>query len=132
MGRRATKAMNGIAGMPENTLSVLLYLGIVAGLVGFMIGFAALIGPRRTSPVKEEPFECGIADVKPFVGRFSVKFYLVALLFLLFDVEIAFLFPWATIFRTLGLFGFLEMLVFLLVVIAGLVFAWKKGALEWD
>ena len=118
--------------MTENTVSVLLYLGIVAGLVGFMLGAAALIGPRRTSPVKEEPFECGVADVKPFTGRFSVKFYLVALLFLLFDVEIAFLFPWATIFRTLGVFGFVEMAVFLLVVISGLVFAWKKGALEWD
>jgi NADH-quinone oxidoreductase subunit A len=118
--------------MPVNTLSVLMYLWIVAALVGTMLGLSALIGPRRTTPVKEEPFECGVADVKPFSGHFSVKFYLVALLFLLFDVEIAFLFPWATIYRSLGLFGLLEMMVFLLIVVAGLVFAWKKGALEWD
>jgi len=118
--------------LESTTSAVLLYLAAVAGLVGFMLAFSAILGPKRTSPVKEEPFECGIRDVAPFSGRFSVKFYLVGLLFLLFDVEIAFLFPWATIFQKLGWFGFLEMAVFLLVIVSGLIFAWKKGALEWD
>lgn len=111
---------------------VLTYLLIVAGLLGAMIGLSVWLGPKRTSRVKEEPFECGVPDAEPIQGRISVKFYVVGLLFLLFDIEIAFLFPWAAVFRTLGLFGFLEMLAFLLVVVAGLVYAWEKGALKWD
>lgn len=115
-----------------DTMAIVVYFLIIAGMVAGMVLLSILLGPKRTSPVKEEPFECGILDVKPFTGRISVKFYLVALLFLLFDVEIAFLFPWATIFRTLGLFGLVEMAVFIGIIAAGLVYAWKKGALEWD
>ncbi len=119
--------------MTDSTaISVLIYLGIVGGLVAFMIAGSVMLGPRRRSSVKDEPFECGIGDIQPFSGRFTIKFYLVALLFLLFDVEIAFLYPWATVFKKLGVFGLVEMGVFLGVVIAGLVFAWKKGALQWD
>jgi len=118
--------------MGEDVQTLIFFLLACAGLVLFMIAFSAILGPKKTSPVKEEPFECGVLDVKPFSGNLSVKFYLVALLFLLFDIEIAFLFPWATIFRSLGLFGFIEMFIFLMIVVAGLVYAWKKGALEWD
>jgi NADH-quinone oxidoreductase subunit A len=113
-------------------LTLILFLAACAGLVGFMLAFSGILGPKKTSPVKNEPFECGVENVTPFSGNFSVKFYLIALLFLLFDIEIAFLFPWATIYRSLGLFGFIEMFIFLAVVVAGLVYAWKKGALEWD
>ena len=116
----------------DDTLTLVLFLAACAGLVTFMIAFSSLLGPKKTSAVKEEPFECGVPDVQPFTGNISVKFYLVALLFLLFDIELAFLFPWASIYRKLGLFGFFEMLVFLLIVVAGLVYAWRKGALEWD
>lgn len=118
--------------METVTLNLLIYLAIVAGMVGSMIGISVILGPRRTSEIKNEPFECGVPIVTPFTGTAPVKFYLVALLFLLFDVEIAFLLPWATIFRQLGLFGLVEMGLFLLIVVAGLVYAWKKGALEWD
>lgn len=118
--------------MPSNALPMMIYLAVVAGLVAFMIVVSVWLGPKRTSPVKEEPFECGVSPVTPHSGQIPVKFYLVALLFLLFDVEIAFLFPWATIFRSLGLFGLVEMGLFLLIVVAGLFYAWKKGALEWE
>ena len=124
--------MRGERMLPTNLVPVLLYFLIIAGLVGFMVAGSVLLGPKKTNPVKEEPFECGVVQVKPFSGKMSVRFYVVGLLFLLFDVEIAFLFPWATIFRQLGLFGLLEMAVFMAVVVAGLVYAWKKGALEWD
>jgi len=116
----------------NDVLTLMLFLAACAGLVGFMLAFSAILGPKKTSAVKNEPFECGVTDVAPYSGNFSVKFYLIALLFLLFDIEIAFLFPWATIFKSLGLFGFIEMFIFLAVVVSGLVYAWKKGALEWD
>ncbi|MBN2433106.1 MAG: NADH-quinone oxidoreductase subunit A [Acidobacteria bacterium] len=116
----------------NDILTLMLFLAACAGLVGFMLAFSAILGPKKQSAIKDEPFECGIANVTPYSGNFSVKFYLIALLFLLFDIEIAFLFPWATIFKSLGLFGFIEMFVFLAVVVSGLVYAWKKGALEWD
>ncbi len=114
------------------SLALIIFLLVCAGLVGFMIVFSSILGPKKSTPIKGEPFESGVTNVKPFSGKFSIQFYLVALLFLLFDIEIAFLFPWGSIFRKLGLFGFIEMFVFLLIVVAGLVYAWKKGALEWD
>ena len=107
----------------------LLLSAVVAG--GFLL-LASVLGPKRPSPAKAEPFECG---EKPFglpLGRFPIKFYLVAMLFVLFDVELVFLFPWAVVVRQLGWFGFLEMAVFLGIVLLGFVYAWKKGALEWQ
>ena len=114
------------------------YLGIVitfvlAGLIGtaFLV-LATVLGPKKPTPAKSEPFECG---AKPFglpSGRFSVKFYLVGMLFILFDVELIFLFPWAVVYRSLGLPAFFEMLVFLGIVAVGFIYAWKKGALVWE
>ncbi len=111
---------------------VLLLLVIaVAMAVGFVFLSQAL-GPRRYDPVKYSVYECGVDPITPAAVRVSVKFYLVALLFILFDLESAFIYPWAVIFRELGLFGFVEMAVFIGILLAGLVYAWKKGALEWQ
>ncbi len=106
---------------------------VLAGLVaGVLLGAGALLRPFRPSAVKSEAFECGNPASGPAWGRFSVKFYLTAILFIVFDVEVVFMYPWAATFRTLGMFGFVEMLVFVLVLTLGLVFVWRKGALEWD
>ena len=95
--------------------------------------FSVLFGPKRVTEVKEEPFECGMIPIKKEKGlRFPIKFYLVALLFLVFDIEIAFMFPWAVTFRSLGYVGFIEMIAFVVVLLIGLVYAWKTGALEWE
>ena len=112
------------------------YLGLViafilAGGIGaaFLL-LASTLGPKRPSPAKSEPFECGEKPFELPSGRFAVKFYLVGMLFILFDVEVVFLFPWAVVFREMGLAGFLEMAFFLAIVVAGFVYAWKQGALE--
>ena len=111
----------------------LLIMFAFSALVAFsLLTLTSLLGPKKKTKVKMEPFECG---VEPFTlprGRFGVKFYLVAMLFIIFDVELVFLFPWAVVFRSLGLLGLFEMVVFLSVVVVGLVYAWRKGALEWD
>jgi NADH-quinone oxidoreductase subunit A len=105
---------------------------IVGGVAGVFIAASALLGPKKRSAVKDQPFECGIESEGFTHKPVPVRFYLMALLFILFDVELAFLFPWAVVFRDLGLFGFASMLVFFLVVGVGYVYAWKIGALEWD
>lgn len=92
---------------------------------------ARLLGPRRTSAIKGEPFESGNPPKGDARVRFSVKFYLVAMLFLIFDIEVVFLYPWAILFRELGWFGLVEMAVFLFIMVIGFVYVWKKGALEW-
>ena len=106
---------------------------VLAALVGIaFLVLASLLGPKRPSPAKSEPFECGQAPLALPSGRLNVKFYLVAMLFILFDVELVFLFPWAVVYRSLGWPAFIEMAVFLGIVILGFVYAWKKGALEWQ
>ena len=99
--------------------------------VGFVFLSQAL-GPKRYDRVKYSVYECGVDPLTPASVRVSVKFYLVALLFILFDLEAAFLYPWAVLYRQLGLFGLIEMGIFILILLAGLVYAWKKGALEWQ
>jgi NADH-quinone oxidoreductase subunit A len=93
---------------------------------------ATALGPKRVLRVKMEPFECGVEPVANPRRRFSVKFYLVAMLFILFDIEAVFLYPWAVLFRDLGWFGFIEMMIFVIIVAVGLLFVWKKGALDWE
>jgi NADH-quinone oxidoreductase subunit A len=107
-------------------------LALVAGTVVAMLALHRWLGPRHTSRVHDLPFECGNEPNKIVRGRFSVKFFLVALLFVLFDIELVFLFPWAVAYRELGVFGFVEMFVFLAVVVAGLFYSVKRGALEWN
>ncbi|MET0152820.1 MAG: NADH-quinone oxidoreductase subunit A [Candidatus Binatia bacterium] len=113
-------------------VAVVILAVLSAVVVGAMVSLNTLLGPRGTNPVKLSPFECGNPPTGPATGRFSVRFYMTAILFILFDVEVVFLYPWAVLFRDLGLFGFVEMLTFLLVLGVGLLYAWRKGALEWD
>lgn len=113
-------------------LPILLFFVAAVVFAGGSVLLSSLVGPRRPDRVKLEPYECGIAPVGLARERFSVKFYLVAMLFIVFDIEIIFLVPWAVIYRDLGWFGFLEMGAFLLVLVLGLVYVWRKGGLEWD
>lgn len=108
-------------------------LFVAAVVVGGMVTINRLIGPRRTlNAVKAEAFECGNPASGSAWGRFSVRFYLTAILFLVFDVEVVFLYPWAIELRTLGMFGFCEVLIFLVILVVGLIYAWQRGAFDWD
>jgi NADH-quinone oxidoreductase subunit A len=96
-----------------------------------VLGFAALVRPNRPQPTKLQPYECGVETTSEAWGRQSVHYYVIAVLFVIFDVEVLFLFPWAVQFKVLGLFGLIEMGVFLLILIVAYLYAWKKGALQW-
>jgi NADH-quinone oxidoreductase subunit A len=108
---------------------VLLLAGGLAFAIPLLTG---MLGPKSLSPVKEEPFEGGNPPMGSARQRFAVKFYMVALLFIVFDVEIVFLYPWAVNLRALGVYGYLTMLVFASTLVAGLAYVWKKGALSWE
>ncbi|MEQ4619093.1 MAG: NADH-quinone oxidoreductase subunit A [Corticimicrobacter sp.] len=111
---------------------VLLFI-VVATLIGFaLIGAGALLGPNRPDDQKLSPYECGFEAFDDARMQFDVRYYLVAILFILFDLEIAFLFPWAIAYGTVGLVGFWTVMVFLLVLTVGFIYEWKKGALDWD
>ncbi len=111
------------------------FVGILwaALLAAVLIGVSLLFGPNRPTPEKRSTYECGI---DPMIGdartRFSIKFYVVAVLFLLFDVEVVFMYPWAVLLKRLGLLGLIEMMTFLLVLVVAFVYVWKKGALNWE
>lgn len=122
--------------MPDNYfaryLPLLIQLGIALLLAGGMVLLSTFLGKHRYSLAKFQPYECGITPVGDARERFSVKFYLVAMLFILFDVEAVFLYPWAIIFKDeLRMFGFWEMLVYIGIVLVGFFYIWKKGALDW-
>lgn len=111
----------------------LLILFAVAGLIAGTLHFlTSTLGPRSRNAFKDEPFECGNIAPRAFQQRVSVKFYVVALLFIVFDMETVFLFPWAVVFRDLGWPGFVSMLTFVIILFVGLVYVWKRGALDWD
>lgn len=113
-------------------LPIAVVLLLAGGMAVFLSVFSSLIGPRRPSPVKSENFECGSVAEGSAHQRFAVKFYVVALLFIVFDVEAVFLYPWAVNFQSLGWFGFAEMALFAATLVVGLVYVWKKGALNWE
>ncbi len=115
-----------------NYLPILILFIISTVLAAVVILLGTLIGPRHPTLRKLQPYESGMTPIGPAQRRFPVKFYLVAVLFILFDVEIIFFYPWAVVFRQLGLFGFVEMLIFVVILLVGYVYAWKKGALEWE
>ncbi len=116
-----------------NPLIPLMIMAVLVGLVGAIFILASIyLGPKKRTTIKDAPFECGFPSEGYKSGAMPVRFYVMAMLFIVFDVELAFLFPWAVVFRNLGLFGFLEMLIFFVMVGAGFVYAWKIGALEWD
>ena len=100
------------------------------GVVSLILSYA--LGVKKPNPIKLAPYECGVNPIGTARERFSVKFYLVAMLFLLFDIEAVFLFPWAVVYRDLKLVGFVEMLLFIVAIGAGYIYIWKKGALEWE
>jgi NADH-quinone oxidoreductase subunit A len=116
----------------ENYLPILIFLivGTVVGAVAIGLGF--VLGPRRPDAEKLSPYECGFEAFEDSRMKFDVRYYLVAILFIIFDLEIAFLFPWAVALDSIGLFGLAAMAVFLLLLVVGFIYEWKKGALEWD
>lgn len=119
-----------------NYLPLLIFVGIAVGFGLFAVIVSYLVGQRRPTPTKMEPYECGVRTVGPAQRRIPIRYYLVAMLFLLFDIEIVFLYPWAVVFRdfkaAFGIFIFLEALVFIGILVAAYVYIWKKGALEWE
>jgi len=118
--------------MLENYLPILIFIiiGGVLGIIALIIG--RLMGPKRPNPAKNSPYECGFPAFDDARLPFDVRFYLVAILFIIFDLETAFLVPWAVVFRELGWFGMIDMGVFLGLLIIGFIYEWKKGALEWE
>ena len=121
--------------MPDNYfaryLPLLLHIGIVTGLASAIVILSQLVGQHKPCLAKMSPYECGVEPIGDAQGRFSVKFYLVAMLFILFDVEAVFLYPWAVVLRELRMFGFWEMMVYIGIVLVGLFYVWKKGVLDW-
>ena len=118
--------------MLEQYFGSALLLLFAVGIASGMVLLTSILGPKHHFADKAEPFECGESPlVSPF-QRFSVKFYLVAVLFILFDIEAVFLFPWAILYKKLGLFGFVEMFIFLVILGVGLLYVWKKGGLDWE
>ncbi len=112
-------------------IPIFLFIVIALGFAIFTLLFSWLVQPAKYNKVKLEPYECGIEPATDARDRYSVRYYLVAMLFVIFDVETVFMFPWAVIMDKLALFGLIEMLVFLFILVVGYFYAWKKGALEW-
>jgi NADH-quinone oxidoreductase subunit A len=113
-------------------LPILMFLGIAIVIAGAMVMAAFLIARQRPDSEKVSPYECGFEAFDDARGQFDVRFYLVAILFIIFDLEVAFLFPWAVSLGEIGVFGFWTMVIFLLILTIGFVYEWRKGALEWE
>jgi NADH-quinone oxidoreductase subunit A len=124
-------ARSGHLKLMQGWLSIVLMIALGAAFAIGSVILSGLLGPRRPTPEKEAPYECGMPPVGNARERMSVKFYLVAMIFLLFDIEVAFLYPWALSLRDLGWTGFVQILVFMLLLLAGYAYVWKKGALDW-
>jgi len=122
--------------MLENYFPILMFIlvGIALGVVPVMLGggLSRLLGVHRPDAEKLSPYECGFEAFEDARMKFDVRYYLVAILFILFDLEIAFLFPWAIVLQEIGFFGFMAMMVFLGILLIGFIYEWKKGALEWE
>ena len=119
-------------------LPVLLFILVGLAVGAMCLGLGSFLGPNRPDAAKNSPYECGFEAFEDARMKFDVRYYLIAILFILFDLEIAFLFPWAAIFKdivatdSIKMFGFVEMLVFVSVLVVGYIYAWAKGALEWE
>ena len=118
--------------MLENYLPILVFIiiGLLLGVVPIGLGY--IVGPSKPYGDKLSPYECGFEAFEDSRMKFDVRFYLVAILFIIFDLEIAFLFPWAVVLKEIGVFGFAAMAVFLGILVIGFIYEWKKGALEWE
>ena len=132
LARRSPAGVRKTRLMLENYLPILLFAVIALGLGAVMILVGAVLGPHRPDADKLSPYECGFEAFEDSRMKFDVRYYLVAILFIIFDLEIAFLFPWAVVLDQIGLFGFTAMMVFLAVLVIGFIYEWKKGALEWE
>ena len=118
--------------MLQNYVPILIFLGVATALGSVLIGLGFLFGPRRPDVEKLSAYECGFEAFSDSRMKFDVRYYLVAILFIVFDLEIAFLFPWAVALKGIGVVGLVAMALFLAILVVGFVYEWKKGALEWD
>jgi NADH-quinone oxidoreductase subunit A len=111
---------------------LLLMFLLACGLAGALVAVSTLVGRHKRTREKDQPYECGVRPTGDAREPFSVHFYMVALIFILFDIEAIFLYPWALVYRELNLFGFVEMVLYIIILLAGYIFLWKKGALDWN
>ena len=118
--------------MLQNYLPILVFIGVGLLVAVVMVALGFVLGTRRPDSEKLSPYECGFEAFEDSRMKFDVRFYLVAILFIIFDLEIAFLFPWAVVLDSVGMVGFLAMAVFLGILVIGFIYEWKKGALEWE
>lgn len=118
--------------MLSNYIPVLIFIGVATGLGVVMLMLGSVLGPNNPDDEKLSPYECGFEAFEDSRMKFDVRYYLVAILFIIFDLEIAFLFPWAVVLDQIGSFGFLAMMLFLAILVVGFIYEWKKGALEWE
>lgn len=118
--------------MPEGYLPILVMVVVAGAFAVIALGASALLGPRRYNQAKDEPYESGILPFGDARRRFPVQFYVVAVLFILFDVEVILMYPWAVVARKLGLFGLIELGIFLAILLVGFVYAWKNDAFKWQ
>jgi len=118
--------------MLDNYLPILIFLVVGAVVGGVVIALGFLLGPQRPDSAKLSPYECGFEAFEDARMKFDVRYYLVAILFIIFDLEIAFLFPWAVVLDKIGMVGYIAMAVFLGILVIGFIYEWKKGALEWE
>ncbi len=118
--------------MPEGYLPILVMLIIATGFAGIAMGAPVLLGPRRDNPAKNVPYETGMLPYGDARRRFPVQYYVVAVLFILFDVEVILMYPWAVALRQLGPFGLIEMGIFIVILLVGFTYAWKSGAFKWQ
>jgi NADH-quinone oxidoreductase subunit A len=113
-------------------IPIIIFFIVAVGFALFTIAASAFLGKRKITPQKMMPYECGMDPIGAARKPFSVKFYIIAMLFIVFDIEAVFLYPWAVIFKELKIFGLVEMAIFIAILLVGFIYIWKKGALEWE
>ena len=118
--------------MLQNYVPILIFIAIAVGLGAVILFLGRVLAPHRPDTEKNSPYECGFEPFEDARMKFDVRYYLIAILFIIFDLEIAFLVPWAVALNEIGLFGFVQMMIFLAVFVVVFIYAWKKGALEWE
>lgn len=117
--------------MLQSYYGVLALLMMASGVSALFLYLSAVLGPKKPNAAKDMPYECGMAPFESPSGRHAVRFYLAGMLFVLFDIELIFFFPWAVVYRQLGVLGFAEMMLFMVMLVLGFAYAWRKGALQW-
>ena len=113
-------------------LAILIYIAIAVVFAIFAIAASALLGQRKPTALKKAPYECGMPTIGSSFRRIPIKYYIIAMLFLLFDIEVVFLYPWAVVFKQLKVFAFISMAIFIGILLVAYIYIWKKGALEWE